>query len=82
MAEAYIVDAVRTAGGRRGGKLAGWHPADLGGAVLDALVGRTGVDPAGIEDVVVGCVGQAGEQSFHIGRNCTRHDAARGRQWS
>ena len=45
MAEAYIVDAMRTAGGRRGGKLAGWHPADLGGAVLDALVGRTDVDP-------------------------------------
>ena len=70
MAEAYIVDAMRTAGGRRGGKLAGWHPADLGGAVLDALVGRTEVDPAAVEDVIVGCVGQAGEQSFHIGRNC------------
>ena len=70
MAEAYIVDAMRTAGGRRGGKLAGWHPADLGGAVLDALVDRTQVDPAAVEDVIVGCVGQAGEQSFHIGRNC------------
>ena len=42
----------------------------LGGAVLDALVGRTQVDPAAVEDVIVGCVGQAGEQSFHIGRNC------------
>ena len=70
MAEAYIVDAVRTAGGRRAGKLTGWHPADLGGAVLDSLVARTGIDPASIEDVVVGCVGQVGEQSFHIGRNC------------
>ena len=70
MAEAYIVDAVRTAGGRRAGKLAGWHPADMGGAVLDALVQRTGIDPSAIEDVIVGCVGQAGEQSFHIGRNC------------
>jgi acetyl-CoA C-acetyltransferase len=70
MAEAYIVDAVRTAGGRRGGKLTGWHPADLGGAVLDALVDRTGLDPAAIEDVIIGCVGQVGEQSFHIGRNC------------
>ncbi|MEM7403659.1 MAG: acetyl-CoA C-acetyltransferase [Pseudomonadota bacterium] len=70
MAEAYIVDAMRTAGGRRAGKLAGWHPADLGGAVLDALVGRTGVDPGAVEDVIMGCVGQAGEQSFHIGRNC------------
>lgn len=70
MAEAYLVEAVRTAGGRRAGKLSGWHPADLGGAVLDALVSRTGVDPAVVEDVIVGCVGQAGEQSFHIGRNC------------
>ena len=70
MAQAYLVDAVRTAGGRRAGKLSGWHPADLGGAVLDALVSRTGVDPAAVEDVIVGCVGQAGEQSFHIGRNC------------
>ncbi len=70
MADAYIVDAVRTAGGRRGGKLAGWHPADMGGAVLDALVDRTGIDPAGVEDVIMGCVGMAGEQSFHIGRNC------------
>ncbi|WP_416897730.1 MAG: acetyl-CoA C-acetyltransferase [Minwuia sp.] len=70
MAEAYIVDAVRTAGGRRGGKLAGWHPADMGGAVLDALVDRSGIDPEAIEDVIMGCVGMAGEQSFHIGRNC------------
>jgi acetyl-CoA C-acetyltransferase len=69
MAEAYIVDAVRTAGGRRGGKLAGWHPADLGGEVLNALIDRTGVDPAAIEDVVVGCVTQGGEQAFQIGRN-------------
>lgn len=70
MAEAYIVDAVRTAGGRRGGKLAGWHPADMGGQVLDALVDRSGIDPEAIEDVIMGCVGMAGEQSFHIGRNC------------
>ncbi len=70
MAEAYIVEAVRTAGGRRNGRLKEWHPADLGGAVLDALVDRSGIDPAAIEDVVMGCVGQAGEQSFHIGRNC------------
>jgi acetyl-CoA C-acetyltransferase len=69
MAEAYIVDAVRTAGGRRGGKLAGWHPADLGAQVLNALVARTGVDPKAIDDVVVGCVTQGGEQAFHIGRN-------------
>ena len=69
MAEAYIVDAVRTAGGRRGGKLAGWHPADLGGKVLDALVDRSGVDPAAIDDVILGCVTQAGEQSFAFARN-------------
>jgi acetyl-CoA C-acetyltransferase len=69
MAVAYIVDAVRTAGGRRKGALMGWHPADLGAAVLDALVDRTGLDPAAIEDVILGCVSQVGEQSFHIGRN-------------
>lgn len=69
MAEAYIVEAVRTAGGRKGGALKDWHPADMAGQVLNALVDRTGIDPAAIEDVVMGCVGQVGEQSFHIGRN-------------
>ncbi|HYI82933.1 MAG TPA: acetyl-CoA C-acetyltransferase [Acetobacteraceae bacterium] len=69
MAEAYIVEALRTAGGRRGGKLAGWHPADMAGEVLSALVERSGIDPAAVEDVVMGCVSQAGEQSFHVGRN-------------
>ncbi len=69
MAEAYIVDAVRTAGGKRGGALRDWHPADMAARVLDTLVARTGVDPAAIEDVVMGCVGQAGEQAFHVGRN-------------
>jgi acetyl-CoA C-acetyltransferase len=69
MGEAYIVEALRTAGGRRGGALREWHPADLGAAVLDALVVRSGIDPAAIEDVIVGCVSQVGEQSFHIGRN-------------
>ena len=69
MAQAYIVEALRTAGGRRGGALRGWHPADLGAAILDALVVRSGIDPAKIEDVIVGCVSQVGEQSFHIGRN-------------
>ena len=68
MAEAYIVDAVRTAGGRRGGKLAGWHPADMAGATLDALLDRTGIDPAAVEDVIMGCVSQGGEQGYHIGR--------------
>ena len=69
MAEAYIVDAVRTAGGKRGGKLAGWHPVDMGAAVLDALVGRTGIDGGAVEDVIMGCVMQAGEQSNNIARN-------------
>jgi acetyl-CoA C-acetyltransferase len=69
MAEAYIVAAARTAGGRKGGRLAGWHPADLAAQVLDSLVERTGVDPAQIEDVIMGCVGQAGEQAVNIGRN-------------
>jgi acetyl-CoA C-acetyltransferase len=69
MAQAYIVEALRTAGGRRGGALRDWHPADLGAAVLDALVERSGIDPAAIEDVIAGCVGHIGEQSFHIGRN-------------
>ncbi|WP_421738993.1 acetyl-CoA C-acetyltransferase [Caulobacter sp.] len=69
MGEAYIVAAARTAGGRKGGRLAGWHPADLAGAVLDALVDRAGVDPALIEDVIMGCVGQVGEQGINIARN-------------
>jgi acetyl-CoA C-acetyltransferase len=69
MAEAYIVEALRTAGGRRGGALRDWHPADLGAAVLDALVDRSGIDSAAVEDIIVGCVSQVGEQSFHIGRN-------------
>ncbi len=69
MGEAYIVSAVRTAGGRKGGRLREWHPADLAGAVLDALVARSGVDPALIEDVIMGCVSQSGEQSNSVGRN-------------
>jgi acetyl-CoA C-acetyltransferase len=68
MAEAYIVAAARTAGGRKGGKLAGWHPADLAGAVLDSLLDRTGADPALIEDVIMGCVMQVGEQSTNVAR--------------
>jgi acetyl-CoA C-acetyltransferase len=69
MPEAFIVAAARTAGGRRNGRLAGWHPADLAAQVLDALVERTGADPALVEDVIMGCVGQAGEQSSNIARN-------------
>ena len=69
MATAYIVDAVRTAGGRRGGKLAGWHPVDLAGATLDTLVARTGIDGGKVDDVIMGCVTQAGEQAMQVGRN-------------
>src|ERR1700754_4572423 len=69
MAEAYIVAAARTAGGRKGGRLAGWHPADLAASVLDDVFERTGADPAQIEDVIMGCVMQAGEQSNNVARN-------------
>jgi len=69
MAEAYLIDAVRTAGGRRDGALKDWHPADLGAAVLDSLVQRTRIDSAAIDDVIVGCVSQIGEQSCHVGRS-------------
>ena len=68
MPEAYIVAAARTAGGRKKGKLAGWHPADLAGEVLNALVDRTGADPALVEDVIMGCVGQVGEQGNNVAR--------------
>ena len=69
MAEAFIVSAVRTAGGRKGGRVKDWHPADLGAKVLDAVIERTGADPALVEDVIFGCVGQAGEQSVNVARN-------------
>ncbi|WP_438822984.1 acetyl-CoA C-acetyltransferase [Novosphingobium cyanobacteriorum] len=61
--------ATRTAGGRRRGRLSGWHPSDLAGALLDSLVARAGIDGAAVEDVILGCVTQAGEQSLHIGRS-------------
>jgi acetyl-CoA C-acetyltransferase len=69
MAEAYIVDAVRTAGGKRNGKLAGWHPVDMAAATLDAIVSRTGIDGAAVEDVIMGCVMQGGQQAGQVGRN-------------
>ena len=68
MGEAYIVAATRTAGGRKGGRLRGWHPADLGAVVLDELMTRTGADPALVEDVVMGCVMQVGEQATNVAR--------------
>ena len=69
MAEAYIVATARTAGGRKGGRLAGWHPADLAASVLDALIDRSGAAPDQIEDVIMGCVMQVGEQSNNVARN-------------
>ena len=69
MAEAYIVAAKRTAGGRKGGRLAGWHPADLAAQILEGLIKDVDADPALVEDVIMGCVGQAGEQSVNIARN-------------
>ena len=69
MAEAYIVDAVRTAGGKRGGKLMGWHPVDMAAATLDAIVARTGIDGGAVEDVIMGCVMQGGQQAGQVGRN-------------
>jgi acetyl-CoA C-acetyltransferase len=68
MGEAYIVAATRTAGGKRGGLVSRWHPADLAGEVLNGLVDRAGADPALIEDVIMGCVIQAGEQSLNVAR--------------
>lgn len=69
MSTAYIVDAVRTAGGKRGGALAGVHPVDLGAAVFDAIADRNDFDPAAIDDVITGCVIQGGQQAMDVGRN-------------
>ena len=66
--EAVIVDAVRTPRGRRGGKLKDWHPVDLAAHVLRALVERNGIDPALIDDVIMGCLDQVGAQGINIGR--------------
>src|SRR6201988_2703319 len=68
MAEAYLVGAVRTPVGRRGGGLAGVHPADLGGHVIRGLLARTGVDPLAVDDVVFGCVDTIGPQAGDIAR--------------
>jgi acetyl-CoA acyltransferase len=69
MSTAVIVDAVRTAGGKRNGKLKGWHPVDLASEVLAALVERNDFDPGLVEDVIMGCVMQAGEQAGNVGRS-------------
>jgi acetyl-CoA C-acetyltransferase len=70
MPEAYIVDAVRTPVGKRGGGLAAVHPADLGAHVINGLLDRTGLDPAAVEDVVFGCVDTIGPQAGDIARTC------------
>jgi acetyl-CoA acyltransferase len=69
MANAVIVDAVRTPGGKRNGKLSGWHPADLAAEVLKAIAERNNLDPAAVDDVIMGCVMQVGGQSLNVGRN-------------
>lgn len=69
MAEAYIVAATRTAGGRRGGRLSGWHATDLAAEILNDVVDRAKADPALIDDVIMGCVSQIGEQSTNVARN-------------
>jgi len=68
MAEAYIIDAVRTPVGKRGGSLSQIHPADLGAHTLSALVERTGIDPAAVDDVVMGCLDTIGSQAGDIAR--------------
>ena len=70
MAEAYIVDAVRTPVGKKGGGLARAHPADLGAHAISGLVDRTGIDPAAVEDVIFGCVDTIGPQAGDIARTC------------
>jgi acetyl-CoA C-acetyltransferase len=69
MGNAYIVAAVRTAGGRKGGRLKDWHPVDLAAVMIDSLLDRGQVDPGMIDDVILGCVGQAGEQGSNVARN-------------
>ncbi len=69
MSRAYIVDAIRTPGGRRNGALSNTHPADIGAHVLDQLVGRVGIPGSDIDDVIFGCVSQSGAQAGNIARN-------------
>jgi acetyl-CoA C-acetyltransferase len=70
MPEAFIVDAVRTPVGRRGGSLSQIHPADLGAASITALIDRTGIDPGAVDDVMFGCVDTVGGQAGDIARTC------------
>jgi len=70
MAEAYIVDAIRTPTGKKKGTLAGWHPADLGAIPIQEIVSRTGIDPNAVDDVIWGCVDAIGPQAGNMGRSC------------
>src|SRR3984893_3114502 len=69
MPSAVIVDAVRTPLGRRNGKLKDWHPVDLAAQTLEALIERNDLDPALVDDVIMGCVSQVGDQAVNVGRN-------------
>ena len=69
MATAVIVDAIRSPLGKRNGRMKNWHPVDLAAEVMSKLIERTGLDPASIDDVVMGCVMQVGEQSLNVARN-------------
>ena len=69
MQGAVIVDAARTPAGKRGGKLKDWHPVDLASEVLTAVVERNGIDPEAVDDVIMGCVSQTGEQAVNVGRS-------------
>ena len=69
MPTAVIVDAIRTPGGKRGGKLSTWHPVDLASEALKAIAERNNLDPALIDDVIMGCVSQVGGQAFNVGRS-------------
>src|SRR6476469_3298297 len=71
MRDAVIVDAVRTPVGKRNGGLSGVHPVDLSAHVLRSLAERSGIDPGLVDDVIWGCVGQVGEQTFDLARNAT-----------
>jgi acetyl-CoA C-acetyltransferase len=70
MAEAYIVDAIRTPTGKKKGTLASWHPADLGAIPIQEIVKRTGIDPNAVDDVIWGCVDAIGPQAGNMGRSC------------
>lgn len=81
MREAVIVEAVRTpiGKGKPGGGLSGWHPVDLLAETLRALVDRSGIDPEQIDDVITGCVSQAGQQAFNVGATRCSQPACRSR---